>query len=86
MYLDGERNQFKREAAKIIKREADIYFQPASHKDSMRNIFRTKIKNKYNISEITFYRYIRYQTKIDGYKGNGANRVYLKNNLNNGKK
>lgn len=54
MYLDGERNQFKREAAKIIKREADIYFQPASHKDSMRNIFRTKIKNKYNISEITF--------------------------------
>jgi len=61
--------------AMLVKRMVDEYYQPQSHVGCMRDIFRHKVVKVYPMSEITFYRYMRYAIGVDGYIGNGSNRV-----------
>ena len=61
--------------AMLVKRMVDQYYQPQSHRGCMRDIYRHKVVEMYPMSEPTFYRYMRYAIGVDGYIGNGSNRV-----------
>lgn len=61
--------------AMLVKRMVDERYQPQSHKGSMLDIYRNHVVKIYPMSQQTFYRYMRYAIGIDGYIGNGANRV-----------
>lgn len=61
--------------AMLVKRMVDQYYQPQSHVGCMRDIYRHKVQEVYPMSEPTFYRYMRYAIGVDGYIGNGSNRV-----------
>lgn len=67
------RNTIKK--AKKVKEIVDQYYCPASHRDCMRYIFRTKVVQVYPMCESTFYRLIGIAIGIDGYLGNGSNRI-----------
>lgn len=69
------RNNTK-ERAMLVKRIVDEHYQPESHQYSMLNIYRNHIVKQYPMSQATFYRLVRYAVEIDGYIGNGSNRVY----------
>lgn len=59
----------------IVKRLVDQYYQPNSHKGCMLDIYRNKVIDEHPMSIPTFYRYMRYSIGVDGYIGNGSNRV-----------
>lgn len=59
----------------LVKRMVDERYQPQSHKGSMLDIYRNHVVKVYPMSQQTFYRYMRYAIGIDGYIGNGSNRV-----------
>lgn len=63
------------ERAMIVKRMVDGLYQPQSHKGCMLDIYRNHVVKSYPMSEPTFYRYMRIGMSIDGYIGNGSNRV-----------
>ena len=66
------------ERAKLIKAIVDEYYEPMSHKNCLRDIWRNKVVKVYPISEVTFYRLVEYAIRLDGYVGNGNNRVVRK--------
>lgn len=61
--------------AMLVKRMVDRLYQPQSHKGCMLDIYRNHVVKVYPMSEQTFYRYMRIGVCIDGYIGNGSNRV-----------
>lgn len=61
--------------AMLVKRMVDEFYQPQSHVGCMRDIYRHKVVKVYPMSEVTFYRYMRYAVAVDGYIGNGSNRT-----------
>jgi hypothetical protein len=61
--------------AMLVKRMVDSLYQPQSHKGCMLDIYRNHVVKVYPMSEQTFYRYMRIGVGIDGYIGNGSNRV-----------
>lgn len=61
--------------AMLVKRKVDKLYQPQSHKGCMLDIFRNHVVKEYPMSEQTFYRYMRIGVSIDGYIGDGSNRV-----------
>ena len=77
-----------------VKEIVDQYYCPASHRDCMRYIYRTKVIQVYPMCESTFYRLIGIAIALDGFIGKGSNQVlkekkpiiikeesYLKNQL-----
>jgi hypothetical protein len=62
--------------AKLIKAIVDEHYEPMSHRNSLRDIWRNKVVKVYPISEATFYRLVEYAIRLDGYVGAGNNRVY----------
>lgn len=63
------------ERAMLVKRIVDERYQPQSHKGSMLDIYRNHVVKIYPMSQQTFYRYMHYAISVDGYIGNGSNRV-----------
>lgn len=63
------------ERAMLVKRIVDERYQPQSHKGSMLDIYRNHVVKIYPMSQQTFYRYMHYAIGVDGYIGNGTNRV-----------
>ncbi len=61
-----------------IKRIVDEYYEPNSQRGSLIDVYRRKVYAVYPMSEGTFYRLIEIAIGIDGYIGNGANRVERK--------
>lgn len=62
--------------ALLVKRIVDANFEPGSHRGSMLDIYRRKVCREFPISEPTFYRYMDIAIGIDGYVGDGANRIF----------
>lgn len=67
----------RKKKAFLIKAIVDEHYQPNSHKGSLRDIWRNHVVKVYPMSEVTFYRYIEYAIRCDGYVGNGSNRVQV---------
>lgn len=66
-------NRIKR--AMVVKQIVDENFEPGSHRGSMLDVYRRKVSKMFPISEPTFYRYMAIAIGIDGYVGNGSNRI-----------
>jgi hypothetical protein len=66
-------NRIKR--ALLVKQIVDENFEPGSHRGSMLDVYRRKVSKQFPISEPTFYRYMEIAVGIDGYVGNGSNRI-----------
>lgn len=67
------RNRVKR--ARLVKAIVDMYYEPQSQRGSMIDVFRRKVRPLYPMSEATFYRLMQIAVAIDGYIGDGQNRV-----------
>jgi len=65
----------RRKKAFLIKQMVDEHYIPQSHIGCLVYIYRRYVRNVYPMSEVTFYRLIDYAIGIDGYVGNGSNRV-----------
>lgn len=72
--------------AKKVKEIVDKHYCPRSHRSCMRAIFRTKVVQVYPMSESTFYRLMSIAIEIDGYIGDGSNRVSIPPKFNFNKK
>lgn len=72
-------NPNTRKKAMLIKKIVDEHYQANSHLGCLSDIYRRIIVKTYPMSLSTFYRLINYAIKIDGYVGNGGDRVYFKN-------
>ncbi len=59
----------------LIKRIVDEHYVPNSHRGSLVDIYRRHVNKLYPMSLVTFYRLVEYAIAIDGFVGNGPNRV-----------
>lgn len=59
----------------LVKRMVDEHYQPQSHKGCMLDIYRNHVVKVYPMSIPTFYRYMGYAISVDGFLGNGSNRI-----------
>lgn len=66
-------NQKKK--AMLIKALVDEHYEPHSHRGSLSDIYRRIVVKIYPMSLATFYRYIEYAIRKDGYLGNERNRI-----------
>ena len=66
-------NMIKR--ARRVKAIVDEFYEPHSMRGSMLNVYRHKVYHQFPISQATFYRYMDIAIGIDGYIGNGQNRI-----------
>ncbi len=64
--------------AMLVKRIVDEHYEPHSHAGSMYDIYLNHVRKVYPMGIATFRRYMRYAIGVDGYVGNGQNRVYKK--------
>lgn len=78
VYLRFQRKKMhanRQKKAFLIKRIVDDNYIPQSHRGCLVDIYRRYVRHIYPMSAVTFYRLIEYAIGIDGYIGNGSNRV-----------
>lgn len=71
-----------RKKAMIIKKIVDEHYQAHSHQGCLVDIYRKVIVKTHPMSISTFYRLMQYAIDIDGYVGNGGDRVYINDDNN----
>lgn len=62
----------------IVKHLVDDYFEPGNQSRCLLQAWRNVIMKYYPCSMATFYRYISFASGIEGYLGNGSNRITVK--------
>lgn len=62
--------------ALLVKTIVDEHYRAQSHKGCMADVYRNHVRKIYPMSIETFYRYMKIAVQIDGYVGNGGDRVY----------
>ncbi len=65
----------RKKTAFLVKKIVDEHYIPQSHRGCLVDVYRRHVSRVYPMSVAAFYRLIEYAVGVDGYIGNGSNRV-----------